>query len=124
MVYVFLCVWVRLDLLPHVLELRVSSVGTGIMGYTWEISKVIWLGDLNYHLTTSRNDTQEQLVLRNDWQALLEKDQLRIEQKAGRVFTGWKEGRIYFPPTYKYLANSDNYVVNVAKSREIKRNPA
>ncbi|KAM0948238.1 putative endonuclease/exonuclease/phosphatase [Dioscorea sansibarensis] len=185
MVGVFLCVWVRSGLMPHMRELRVSRVGRGIMGYMGnkgaisismalngttfcfvcthlasgekdgdelrrnsdvseilkrtkfpqsrrrsqspdtilEHNKVIWLGDLNYRLTTSSNDTHE-LLQKNDWKALLEKDQLRIEQKAGRVFRGWKEGKIYFPPTYKYLANSDNYVANAAKSGEKRRNPA
>ncbi|URE05181.1 inositol-1,4,5-trisphosphate 5-phosphatase' [Musa troglodytarum] len=50
--------------------------------------------------------------------------QLLIEQRAGRVFAGWEEGRIYFPPTYKYLANSDIYAVDQAKSREKRRIPA
>lgn len=33
MVGIFLCVWVRASLLPHVTSVRVSCVGTGIMGY-------------------------------------------------------------------------------------------
>jgi len=33
MVGIFLCVWVRADLLPCVTSLRVSCVGRGIMGY-------------------------------------------------------------------------------------------
>lgn len=33
MVGIFLCVWVRADLLPCVTDLRVSCVGRGIMGY-------------------------------------------------------------------------------------------
>ena len=32
-----------------------------------------------------------------------------IERQAGRVFKGWKEGKIYFAPTYKYKLNSDTY---------------
>ena len=49
--------------------------------------------------------------------ALLERDQLRAEQKAGLVFTGWEEGRIGFPPTYKYVAGSDAYaMMSVADS--------
>ncbi|OIW11226.1 hypothetical protein TanjilG_28317 [Lupinus angustifolius] len=51
-------------------------------------------------------------------------NKLRIEQRAGRVFKGWNEGRIYFAPTYKYLANSDNYVAQTSKSKEKKRTPA
>ncbi|KAG8066956.1 hypothetical protein GUJ93_ZPchr0005g15751 [Zizania palustris] len=89
-----------------------------------EHDKIIWLGDLNYRLTGS-GDTQE-LVDRNDWQSLLEKDQLRVEQRAGRVFVGWEEGLINFPPTYKYLADSDTYaaVSSSAKSHHKKRTPA
>ncbi|KAA8516463.1 hypothetical protein F0562_016756 [Nyssa sinensis] len=96
-----------------------------------EHDKIIWLGDLNYRLASSCGDTHE-LLEKNDWQALLEKDQemvvlgmqLRIEQRAGRVFRGWEEGRIYFAPTYKYLANSDHYVVQTSTSKEKQRTPA
>lgn len=50
--------------------------------------------------------------------------QLRIEKRAGRVFKEWEEGRIYFAPTYKYLTNSDNYVVQISTSKEKQRTPA
>ncbi|KAJ1391349.1 Inositol polyphosphate-related phosphatase [Sesbania bispinosa] len=82
-----------------------------------EHDKIIWLGDLNYRLASGYDDTHE-LLKKNDWQALLEKDQLRIEQRAGRVFKEWKEGKIYFAPTYKYLFNSDQYVAQTSKSKE------
>ncbi|KAK9160782.1 hypothetical protein Syun_007123 [Stephania yunnanensis] len=36
-------------------------------------SEIIWLGDLNYRLASSCSDTHE-LLQKNDWQALLEKD--------------------------------------------------
>ncbi|CAN8316838.1 unnamed protein product [Cochlearia groenlandica] len=84
--------------------------------------KVIWLGDLNYRLRTSC-DVQEH-IKNNNWEALLEKDQLKIEQRAGRVFKGWLEGKIYFAPTYKYIINSDNYVVQTEKSKGKRRTPA
>jgi len=38
-------------------------------------SKIIWLGDLNYRLVAGYDDTLE-LLKKNDWQALLEKDQV------------------------------------------------
>ncbi|WOL01963.1 type I inositol polyphosphate 5-phosphatase 8 isoform X1 [Canna indica] len=88
-----------------------------------EHDKIIWLGDLNYRLAATCSDTHE-LVQKNDWQALLEKDQLRIEQSAGRVFSGWEEGLIHFPPTYKFLANSDVYAVKPTKPKEKRRTPA
>ncbi|KAK6126139.1 hypothetical protein DH2020_040117 [Rehmannia glutinosa] len=85
--------------------------------------KIIWLGDLNYRLACICGDTYK-LLERNDWQALLEKDQLRIEQKAGRVFKGWEEGEIYFAPTYKYIKNSDQYVAQISTPKEKRRTPA
>ncbi|KAK6126065.1 hypothetical protein DH2020_040179 [Rehmannia glutinosa] len=85
--------------------------------------KIIWLGDLNYRLAGICGDTYK-LLERNDWQALLEKDQLRIEQKAGRVFKGWEEGEIYFAPTYKYIKNSDQYVAQISTPKEKRRTPA
>lgn len=38
-------------------------------------SNVIWLGDLNYRLASGYDDTHE-LLKKNNWQALLEKDQV------------------------------------------------
>ncbi|CAL9037188.1 unnamed protein product [Musa banksii] len=88
-----------------------------------EHDKIIWLGDLNYRLASTGNDTNE-LLKKQDWQGLLEKDQLRIQHKAGGVFAGWEEGRICFPPTYKYISNSDIYDMNWANSRDKRRTPA
>ncbi|KAF9594867.1 hypothetical protein IFM89_035028 [Coptis chinensis] len=84
---------------------------------------IIWLGDLNYRLTSRSGETNE-LLKKNDWEALLERDQLKIEQRAGRVFKGWQEGQIFFAPTYKYLANSDDYVVQTSNCKEKRRTPA
>ncbi|XP_041027058.1 type I inositol polyphosphate 5-phosphatase 8-like [Juglans microcarpa x Juglans regia] len=88
-----------------------------------EHDKIIWLGDLNYRLAAGCGDTHE-LLENHDWQALLDKDQLGIEQRAGRVFKGWEEGRIYFAPTYKYLPNSNSYSVQTSDSKEKRRTPA
>lgn len=64
------------------------------------------------------------LLEENDWDALLEKDQLMIERGAGRVFVGWKEGKISFAPTYKYTHNSDAYAGETVKSKKKRRTPA
>jgi hypothetical protein len=52
--------------------------------------------------------------------------QLQIQRRAGRVFSGWYEGKIYFAPTYKYRANSDSYTLEKGSSKlgEKKRTPA
>ncbi|CAN6253256.1 unnamed protein product [Urochloa humidicola] len=85
--------------------------------------RIIWLGDLNYRVSMSYEETK-MLLEENDWNTLLEKDQLTLERQAGRVFKGWKEGKIYFAPTYKYRQNSDSYVWETAKSKKKRRTPA
>ncbi|MCL7040976.1 hypothetical protein MKW94_003267 [Papaver nudicaule] len=85
--------------------------------------RVIWLGDLNYRIALSYRSAKA-LVEMHNWRALLQNDQLRIEQKRGRVFEGWSEGRIYFPPTYKYSNNSDRYAGDDAHNKEKRRTPA
>ncbi|MCO5550556.1 hypothetical protein L7F22_004043 [Adiantum nelumboides] len=85
--------------------------------------RILWFGDLNYRLTLSSTSTKL-LLARGDWEALLERDQLHIERRAGRVFKGWHEGKICFPPTYKYRAGSDSYAVERRKFGEKRRTPA
>ncbi|KAH8507791.1 hypothetical protein H0E87_010089 [Populus deltoides] len=187
MVGIFLSVWVRKELVPHIGHLRVDSVCRGIMGRLGnkgcisismslhqtsfcfvcshlasgekegdelkrnadvaEILKstqfpkickhrprraperivdhdrIIWLGDLNYRVALSYEETKV-LLEDNDWDTLLEKDQLNIEREAGRVFKGFKEGQILFAPTYKYTQNSDSYAGETVKSRRKRRTPA
>ncbi|KAK8688498.1 hypothetical protein V6N13_087262 [Hibiscus sabdariffa] len=84
-----------------------------------EHDRIIWLGDLNYRIALSYRFAKALVEMRN-WKALdkFMLFQLRIEQRRGRVFEGWSEGRIYFPPTYKYSNNSDRY------SGEKRRTPA
>lgn len=50
--------------------------------------------------------------------------QLNIEREAGRTFTGFSEGKIFFAPTYKYSHNSDNYAGETVKSKKKRRTPA
>ncbi|KAF5201098.1 Type i inositol polyphosphate 5-phosphatase protein [Thalictrum thalictroides] len=88
-----------------------------------EHDRIIWLGDLNYRIALTYSETRK-LLEENDWDALLEKDQLKNEREAGRVFKGWKEGKIYFPPTYKYSNNSDVYAGETITSKKKRRTPA
>ncbi|XP_072973192.1 type I inositol polyphosphate 5-phosphatase 4 [Typha angustifolia] len=89
----------------------------------FEHDRIIWLGDLNYRIALSYRSAKALVEMRN-WKALLEKDQLRIEQRCRRVFEGWNEGRIYFPPTYKYSNNSDRYAGDDMNPKEKRRTPA
>ncbi|XP_024977590.1 type I inositol polyphosphate 5-phosphatase 5 [Cynara cardunculus var. scolymus] len=85
--------------------------------------RILWLGDLNYRMALSYEETRT-LLENNDWDALLEKDQLNMEREAGRVFSGWSEGKIGFAPTYKYSHNSDSYAGETVKSKKKRRTPA
>ncbi|CAN1233157.1 Type I inositol polyphosphate 5-phosphatase 4 [Linum perenne] len=90
-----------------------------------EHDRVIWLGDLNYRIALSYRSVKTLVEMRN-WRLLLENDQacLRMEKRLGRVFEGWHEGRIYFPPTYKYSNNSDRYAGDDRHPKEKRRTPA
>ncbi|KAM7255976.1 hypothetical protein ACFE04_011717 [Oxalis oulophora] len=88
-----------------------------------EHDRVIWLGDLNYRIALSYRSAKALVEMQN-WRALLDNDQLRREQRRGRVFMGWKEGKIYFPPTYKYSTNSDRYAGDDMHPRKNPRTPA
>ncbi|XP_028087083.1 type I inositol polyphosphate 5-phosphatase 4-like isoform X1 [Camellia sinensis] len=89
-----------------------------------EHDRIIWLGDLNYRIALCYRSAKALVEMRN-WRALLENDQqLRIEQSWGRVFEGWNEGKIYFPPTYKYSNNSDRYAGDAMHRKEKRRTPA
>ncbi|XP_010546411.1 PREDICTED: type I inositol polyphosphate 5-phosphatase 5-like [Tarenaya hassleriana] len=187
MVGLFLSVWARKELIPHISHLRLDSVGRGIMGRLGnkgciaismslhqtsfcfvcshlasgekegdeqrrnadvaeilkhtqfpkisknpncgaperivEHDRVIWLGDLNYRVALSYEETRV-LLEDNDWDTLLEKDQLNIEREAGRVFSRFQEGQILFAPTYKYSHNSDAYAGETTKSKKKRRTPA
>ncbi|KAL1196023.1 Type I inositol polyphosphate 5-phosphatase 1 [Cardamine amara subsp. amara] len=83
--------------------------------------RIIWFGDMNYRINLSYKKTRE-LIARKEWKKLAEKDELAREMRQGRVFEGWSEGHLDFPPTYKYGIDSENYGGNDPKSG--KRTPA
>ncbi|XP_052204366.1 type IV inositol polyphosphate 5-phosphatase 9 [Diospyros lotus] len=86
--------------------------------------RIILLGDLNYRISLPERETRL-LVDGEEWDALLQNDQLMMELMVGQVLEGWQEGTIKFPPTYKYHPNSDEYYGHVeSKKGEKKRAPA
>ncbi|CAO2834129.1 unnamed protein product [Amaranthus hypochondriacus] len=169
MVGIFLTIWVRKGLRKRIQNLKVSTVGVGVMGYIgnkgavsismsiyqtlfcficthltsgekecdqlkrnavvneihkrtffrsdsglgvpksiYDHERIIWLGDLNYRINLSYEETRK-LISQKKFSKLVEFDQLVKEFRKGRVFDGWSEGRLNFPPTYKYEMNSDTY---------------
>ncbi|CAM8944022.1 unnamed protein product [Rhodiola kirilowii] len=63
---------------------------------------VAFLGDFNYRLHSISYDEARDFVSQRCFDWLREKDQLRAEMKAGKVFQGMREAVIRFPPTYKF----------------------
>ncbi|KAK6923443.1 hypothetical protein RJ641_011747 [Dillenia turbinata] len=78
---------------------------------------------LDHEVSLGYEETRA-LLEDNDWDTLLVRDQLNVEREAGRVFSGFKEGRILFAPTYKYSHNSDSYAGETTKSKKKRRTPA
>ncbi|KAG9141882.1 hypothetical protein Leryth_009257 [Lithospermum erythrorhizon] len=81
---------------PNVCKNSRRQVPERIIGH----DRIIWLGDLNYRVALSYEETRN-LLEDNDWDSILERDQLNLERQAGRVFVGFNEGKILFAPTYK-----------------------
>ncbi|XP_037497378.1 type I inositol polyphosphate 5-phosphatase 13 isoform X5 [Jatropha curcas] len=70
-----------------------------------EADMVVFLGDFNYRLFGISYDEARDFVSQRSFDWLREKDQLRAEMKAGKVFQGMREALIRFPPTYKFERN-------------------
>lgn len=69
---------------------------------------VFWLGDLNYRIDLP-NDKCRSLVQEQDWNTLLEFDQLSVQKREQNVFREFNEAPLMFPPTYKYNVYEDKY---------------
>ncbi|XP_012252471.2 synaptojanin-1 [Athalia rosae] len=69
---------------------------------------VFWCGDFNYRVDMDKDEMKE-MIKRNDFDQILQCDQLRVQQDEGNVFKNFLEGPITFPPTYKYDLFSDDY---------------
>ncbi|KAJ4805284.1 Endonuclease/exonuclease/phosphatase family protein [Rhynchospora pubera] len=67
-----------------------------------EADMIVFLGDFNYRLHSITYDEAREMVSQRCFDWLRERDQLRVEMKAGKVFQGMREAQIKFPPTYKF----------------------
>eukprot|EP01043_Picozoa_sp_COSAG02_P024742 COSAG02_NODE_1363_length_13047_cov_5.747374_4_plen_1214_part_00 len=62
---------------------------------------LIWFGDLNYRIPLEFDHVVD-CIDNGKLQEIIPHDQLKQEQAAGRVFVGFTESDIFFPPTYKF----------------------
>ncbi|XP_044750788.1 synaptojanin-1 [Coccinella septempunctata] len=69
---------------------------------------LFWCGDFNYRIDLDKDELKD-LIKMEDYETILQSDQLRKQQNDGNVFKNFIEGDINFPPTYKYDLFSDDY---------------
>lgn len=79
--------------------------------YTFFISYIFWIGDLNFRLDGEELTAADidLLVKKKQLKELLEKDQLRMVMKEQQAFAELNESSITFPPTYKYEFESQEF---------------
>lgn len=82
---------------------------------------VFWLGDLNYRLDASCEHVLGWLESEN-WDALYKADQLQKQMKICPAFSGFREGPLRFPPSYKLERFSNEYACD--ETGEFKRVPS
>lgn len=69
---------------------------------------VWWFGDVNYRVDLPFEDAVKHAEAR-EYEELLTQDQLRRESAAGRVLTTFEEGKIAFPPTYRWSKTGQDF---------------
>lgn len=69
---------------------------------------VVWMGDLNYRTQALRR-VADYLLKHGMVGELLGTDELQQQMQARLAFDGFREGRITFPPTYKFDLGSNRY---------------
>jgi len=62
---------------------------------------VCWVGDVNFRVNLPQQEILK-LVEEKKFNEILQHDQLNIARREGLAFTGYTEGSVNFPPTYKY----------------------
>ena len=67
------------------------------------------MGDLNYRLDVDAKPSTLASTIQNDYAALVPHDQLVKLRDSGGAFSDFHEGRIDFPPTYKYKKGGSQF---------------
>ena len=104
---------------------RSSSSADAPRGVTDFFDRIFWLGDLNYRVDATRAEVRparaplaaraqtapqaEAALAAGDLEMLRSRDQLQRERLAGRVFAGFDEAPLCFPPTFKFDRGTDVY---------------
>ncbi|KAG2388401.1 hypothetical protein C9374_000565 [Naegleria lovaniensis] len=76
-------------------------IGNPTMDISGQFDYIFVMGDTNYRVEMPF-DEGVALARNKKYDQLVAKDQLKAQQKLGKVFYGFKENPITFPPSYKY----------------------
>jgi phosphatidylinositol-bisphosphatase len=82
----------------------------------------LWLGDFNYRINLTLNEIRgylyNQRKIYESIPHLIKYDQMKQEKDKGNLFINkFKEGTITFPPTYKLIPGTDDYVLEEGGDR-------
>ena len=80
---------------------RALRLGNSELDAISQAHHTIWLGDLNYRVNLSWEEGAAAIRERH-WHRLLERDQLRLEQDAGRLLSGFTEAPVRWMPSYRF----------------------
>ena len=70
---------------------------------------IFWLGDLNYRLAGLDTNEVKEYLNENNLIELQKNDQFYQQRHQRKVFVGFQEGAITFPPTYKYDPGTNSW---------------
>ncbi|KAG5437288.1 hypothetical protein PCANB_001081 [Pneumocystis canis] len=74
----------------------------------FDCDHLIWCGDLNYRIDMSIFNAKE-FSKKEEFNLLLEFDQLNVQRRLNHCFEDFIEGEINFPPTFKYKVGTSEF---------------
>lgn len=92
---------------------------------THRFTHLFWLGDLNYRVEFPSTEAEYIVtkIKQQQYQELLNKDQLSMEKNDGKVFLHFDEEEITFAPTYRFERDTrEKYAYTKAKATGTKYN--
>uniref|UniRef100_A0A673CWR8 phosphatidylinositol-3,4,5-trisphosphate 5-phosphatase n=1 Tax=Sphaeramia orbicularis TaxID=375764 RepID=A0A673CWR8_9TELE len=92
---------------------------------THRFTHLFWLGDLNYRVEFQSTEAEYMVtkIKQQQYQELLNKDQLSMEKNDGKVFLHFDEEEITFAPTYRFERDTrEKYAYTKAKATGTKYN--
>ncbi|CAJ0967916.1 unnamed protein product [Ranitomeya imitator] len=88
-----------------------------LISSVYHFSLVFWFGDLNFRIDDLDLYFVKSAVQGNKLSLLWEKDQLNMAKCCEHVLSGFMEGPLTFPPTYKYDVGTNIYDTSSKKRK-------